>query len=106
MPTATNSVGYTSAKAGLIGLTKHVALETADKGVTVNAINPGPVDTERFRRIWENSEVGLTANLASIPVGRAGDPVEIAELVTYLVSDFGAYATGATFDINGGRVMW
>lgn len=106
MPVSVNSVAYTAAKAGLVGLTKHVARETAGNGVTANAVNPGSTMTERFASLWTTSPTGLAGFVETIPLGRTGAPEEIAGFVTYLVSDLGGFATGAVFDVNGGRVMW
>jgi NAD(P)-dependent dehydrogenase (short-subunit alcohol dehydrogenase family) len=105
-PSVLSTVAYSAAKAGLVGLTKHAARETADKGVTVNVVNPGAMMTERMIRRWANTPGGLARMLTTIPVGRAADLTEIAVLVAYLVGPYGGYATGATFDVNGGRVMF
>jgi acetoacetyl-CoA reductase len=89
---------YAAAKAGIIGFTKSAALETARKGVTVNAIAPGFIETEMIAAMPE--EVRATI-LAKIPMGRFGRPDEIAQVVTFLVSH-GDYITGQVIEINGG----
>ena len=89
---------YAAAKAGIIGFTKSAALETARKGVTVNAIAPGFIETEMIAAMPE--EVRATI-LARIPMGRFGRPDEIAQVVTFLVSH-GDYITGQVIEINGG----
>lgn len=85
-----------AAKAGLIGLTKALALEYAANGITVNAISPGLIDTAR-----EGAEPKHYAG-QSIPVGRRGRPEEVAAMVRYLVSEEAAFVTGQTLNINGG----
>lgn len=92
-------VPYSSAKAAILGFTKALAREVADKGVTVNAVTPGAVDT--------NIRVGSTdeqeAKLASdIPIGRVATTDEVAAVITFLSSDDASYLTGTTIDINGG----
>jgi acetoacetyl-CoA reductase len=89
---------YAAAKAGIIGFTKSAALETARKGITVNAIAPGFIETEMIAAMPE--EVRATI-LAKIPMGRFGRPEEIAQVVTFLVAH-GDYMTGQVIEINGG----
>jgi len=91
---------YSAAKAGIIGFTKAVAQENANKGVTVNAIAPGYVGTDMVKKIDPKI---LESIVAQIPVGRLADPKEIASLVSYLCSDEAAFMTGATLNINGGQ---
>jgi acetoacetyl-CoA reductase len=95
-------VNYSSAKAGLIGFTKALALENARKGITVNCICPGYVDTDMVAAM---SEKALEATLAQIPVGRLGKAGEIGALVAYLSSDDAGFMTGAVLAINGGQYM-
>jgi NAD(P)-dependent dehydrogenase (short-subunit alcohol dehydrogenase family) len=83
-------------KAGLIGLTKALALEFAPRGITVNAVAPGVIDTVR-----DGPEPSHHRGV-SIPVGRRGKPEDVAGMVRYLVSDEAAFVTGQTFGINGG----
>jgi len=91
---------YSAAKAGIIGLTKALALETAPKGITVNAVAPGYISTDMVRAI--PSQV-LDQIIAMIPVGRLGTPEEIARSVFFLASDYAGFITGATFSLNGGQ---
>ncbi len=94
---------YSAAKAGIIGFTKAVAQESAAKGVTVNAIAPGYIDTDMVRAVPE--EVVNTKILPYIPVGRLGEPEEVARCVVFLASDEAAFITGSTLSVNGGQYM-
>jgi acetoacetyl-CoA reductase len=89
---------YAAAKAGIIGFTKSAALELARKGITVNAIAPGFIETEMIAAMPDEVR---TAILAKIPMGRFGRPEEIAQAVAFLVSS-GDYITGQAIEINGG----
>jgi NAD(P)-dependent dehydrogenase (short-subunit alcohol dehydrogenase family) len=103
---ATSTLGgvhYTTAKAGVLGLTRHLAREWARDGITVNALSPGIVDTPMVR--GSTDAVRMAQVLASIPLGRLADPSEIAALVAFLASDEAAYITGANVDIHGGELI-
>jgi len=94
---------YVSAKHGVVGLTRRMATTYADRGITVNAICPGLIDTELAR---ENSTPSQLEGLVSrFPVARLGKPVEVAELLLFLASEGAGFITGAAFDINGGSLM-
>ncbi len=93
---------YSAAKAGILGFTKALALETARKGITVNAVCPGYIETDMTSAIRQDV---LDSIVAQIPVGRMGKPEEIAALVVFLASDHAAFITGATLDANGGQFM-
>jgi len=93
---------YAAAKAGILGFTKALALETASKGITVNAVAPGYIDTDMVASVPK--EV-LSRIEAQIPVGRLGQPDEIARVVEFLVSDEAGFITGATVTANGGQYM-
>lgn len=94
---------YAAAKAGLIGFTKAVALETAAKGITVNAVAPGYIATEMVMAVPE--EVLNNKILPLIPVGRLGEPEEIGRCVVFLASDEAGFITGSTLTANGGQYM-
>jgi NAD(P)-dependent dehydrogenase (short-subunit alcohol dehydrogenase family) len=94
---------YTSAKAGILGFTRHLAKEEARHGITVNSVCPGLIDTEMVRNTIEDARVEAYAK--SFPIQRLGEPREVAELVAFLASDRAAYITGASLDINGGDLM-
>jgi acetoacetyl-CoA reductase len=96
-------VNYAAAKSGIHGFTKALAQEGAGKGVTVNAIAPGYIDTEMVRAVPANV---LEKIVARIPVGRLGHAAEIARGVLFLVSDEGGFITGSTLSINGGQHMY
>ena len=94
---------YSAAKAGVIGFTKALAQEGARKGITVNCIAPGYVATEMVKAIPE--DVLTTQILPHIPVGRLGEPAEIARCVTFLASEEAGFITGSTITINGGQYI-
>jgi acetoacetyl-CoA reductase len=96
-------VNYAAAKSGIHGFTKALAQEGAGKGITVNAIAPGYIDTEMVRAVPENV---LEKIIAKIPVKRLGKPEEIAEGVCFLASDDSGFITGSTLSINGGQHMY
>lgn len=93
---------YAAAKAGMLGFTKALALESASKGITVNAICPGYIATEMTGAMKQEVLDGI---IRSIPVARMGEPAEIAATVAFLASDAAAFMTGATLAVNGGQYM-
>jgi len=95
-------VNYSAAKAGIIGLTKALARETAAKGITVNAIAPGYIDTEMVRAVREDV---LQKIISAIPVGRLGTADEIARCVLFLAANEAGFITGETISANGGQLM-
>ena len=95
-------VNYASSKAGLIGLTRSLAREVASRGITVNAVAPGYIETPMTAVLDEKQRASM---MAAIPLGRAGTDVEIAQSVAFLASDGAAYITGHVLDVNGGMFM-
>jgi len=93
---------YSAAKAGIIGFTKSLALELASKCITVNAIAPGAIDTDMYKRIPEKYRKEIESN---VPMHRIGQPEEVAELVSFLVGEKSGYITGQTIHINGGTYL-
>ena len=93
---------YAAAKAGLIGLTKTVALEVAQKGITVNAVAPGFINTEMVAAMPQAAIEGATERTA---VKRLGDPAEIARMVRFLIDEHSGFITGSVFSVNGGMYM-
>ena len=93
---------YSATKAGVIGFTKTLAQENARKGITVNAVCPGYVDTDMVANVSEKIMEGI---VAQIPVGRLGRAQEIASLVGYLASDEASFITGAVISANGGQYI-
>jgi acetoacetyl-CoA reductase len=96
-------VNYAAAKSGIHGFTKALAQEGASKGITVNAIAPGYINTDMVRAV---PQPVLEKIVAKIPVGRLGEASEIARGVLFLVADEGGFVTGSTLSINGGQHMY
>ncbi|MGE4629884.1 MAG: 3-oxoacyl-ACP reductase FabG [Pseudohongiellaceae bacterium] len=93
---------YAASKAGIEGFTRSLAKEIGSRGITVNAVAPGFIDTDMTRELPENQAEAL---LLQIPLGRLGQPEEIAAVVGFLVSDSSGYITGETVHVNGGMYM-
>jgi 3-oxoacyl-[acyl-carrier protein] reductase len=94
---------YAAAKAGVIALTRMLALEVAADGITVNAVAPGTTATDRVLAARTPEETARVA--AAIPLGRLGQPAEIADAILFLASDAAQFVTGAVLDVNGGQEM-
>lgn len=93
---------YSAAKAGVIGFTKSMAREVASRGVTVNTVAPGFIETDMTKALNDDQRA---ATLSQVPAGRLGDPREIASAVAFLASSEAAYITGETLHVNGGMYM-
>ncbi|MEM1128936.1 MAG: 3-oxoacyl-[acyl-carrier-protein] reductase [Pseudomonadota bacterium] len=93
---------YSAAKAGLVGMSKSLAYEVASRGITVNAVAPGFIETAMTDKLSDDQKGGI---LAQIPMARMGAPDEIAASVLYLASDEAGYVTGSVLHINGGMAM-
>ena len=93
---------YAAAKAGVAGMTRALAREIGSRGITVNCIAPGFIDTDMTRVLPEEQRTALTAQ---IPLGRLGSPEDIAHAVAFLASPFAGYITGTTLHVNGGMYM-
>ena len=95
-------VNYAASKAGLIGFTRSLAREVASRGITVNAVAPGYIETPMTAVL---SEEVTKAMMATIPLGRGGTPKDVAQAVKFLASDAASYITGHVLDVNGGMFM-
>lgn len=93
---------YAASKAGMVGLTKSIAYEVASRGITVNAVAPGFVETPMTDKLSDEQKAKINAQ---IPTGRIGRPEEIAAAVLFLASEEAAYVTGTTLHVNGGMAM-
>jgi acetoacetyl-CoA reductase len=93
---------YSAAKSGILGFTRSLALESAAKGITVNAVAPGYINTEMVQAV---DAAILQKIIAQIPANRLGTPEDVADLMIWLASDKSSFVNGATFDINGGQYM-
>ncbi len=98
-----NAVAYSAAKAGVIGLTKSIGKELAQKGILVNAVTPAVIETPILAQVSDQHKAYM---LSKIPMNRMGQPEEVAALVAFLSSDDLSFSTAATFDISGGRATY
>jgi len=97
---------YSSAKAGVLGLTRHLAQDLGAFGIAVNAVAPGPTLVDRVAKKWSlRSEEDRSHILENIPLGRLAQPEEVATVIAFLASGDASYVTGVTIDVNGGSFM-
>lgn len=96
---------YSMTKAGMIGMTRCWALELADQGITVNAIAPGPIETELFRSVNDPSDPRTQSLLSSIPIKRMGRPEDVANAVAYFADERTGFVTGQTHFVCGGMTI-
>ena len=101
-PRFAGQANYAASKAGLLGFTKSVAREVAERGITVNAVAPGYVETELTGSLDDSIKQQI---LGQVPTGRFGEPEEIAEVVAFLAVEGASYITGQTIGVDGGMVM-
>ncbi len=93
---------YAASKAGMVGFSKSLAREVGSRGITVNVVAPGFIDTDMTQVLSEEQRAGM---LQGVPLGRLGEGADIANAVLFLASSGGAYVTGETLHVNGGMVM-
>ena len=98
----TGQINYSAAKAGIAGMTRSLAREIGSRGITVNCVAPGFIDTDMTRALSETQREALREQ---IPLGRLGKPEDVAAVVAFLASPDAAYVTGATLHVNGGMYM-
>jgi NAD(P)-dependent dehydrogenase (short-subunit alcohol dehydrogenase family) len=99
---APGQANYAASKAGLLGLSRSIAREYGGRGITANAVTPGPIDTDMFAATPDDARAAL---VAQIPAGRVGTPDEVAAAVTFLASDAAAYVNGVVLPVDGGFAM-
>jgi NAD(P)-dependent dehydrogenase (short-subunit alcohol dehydrogenase family) len=102
MGAATSQISYTASKGGVLALSRELGVEFARRGVRVNALCPGPVDTPLLRELYANDQAAAARRLVHLPMGRFADVREIASGVLFLASDESSYVTASTFLVDGG----
>jgi NAD(P)-dependent dehydrogenase (short-subunit alcohol dehydrogenase family) len=102
MGAATSQVSYTASKGGVLALSRELGIEFARRGVRVNALCPGPVDTPLLRELYANDPVEAGRRMIHVPMGRFAEAAELANAVLFLASDEASYITASTFLVDGG----
>jgi NAD(P)-dependent dehydrogenase (short-subunit alcohol dehydrogenase family) len=102
MGAATSQISYTASKGGVLALSRELAVEFARRGVRVNALCPGPVDTPLLRKLYASDPEAAARRLVHVPMGRFAEAVELANAVVFLASDEASYMTASTFLVDGG----
>ena len=101
----TRAVDYAAAKGALLVATKSFAKVAAPYGLRVNAVSPGYIQTDMYEQVLATGQIGEKEVISSIPLGRLGQPSDVASAVSFLVGDDSSYITGHTLDVNGGLRM-
>jgi NAD(P)-dependent dehydrogenase (short-subunit alcohol dehydrogenase family) len=99
-------IAYTSAKHGLLGLTRQVSLDHGHAGIRVNAVLPGPIDTQMIARVLQMPQHPLNMKIKMSPAGRPGQPEEVAKAIAFLASDDAVYIQGAALAVDGGYTIF
>jgi NAD(P)-dependent dehydrogenase (short-subunit alcohol dehydrogenase family) len=102
MGAATSQISYTASKGGVLALSRELGIEFARRGVRVNALCPGPVDTPLLRELYANDPEAAARRMIHVPMGRFAEAVELANAVVFLASDEASYITASTFLVDGG----
>jgi NAD(P)-dependent dehydrogenase (short-subunit alcohol dehydrogenase family) len=102
MGAATSQISYTASKGGVLALSRELGVEFAKRGVRVNALCPGPVDTPLLRELYASDPVQAQRRMVHVPMGRFADATEIANAVLFLASDESSYVNATTFLVDGG----
>ena len=102
MGAATSQISYTASKGGVLALSRELGVEFARRGVRVNALCPGPVDTPLLRELYANDPEEAARRMVHVPMGRFAEAVEIANAALFLASDESSYITASTFLVDGG----
>jgi NAD(P)-dependent dehydrogenase (short-subunit alcohol dehydrogenase family) len=103
---APGRVAYAATKTGIVGITRVLGVEWAGRGVRVNAVEPGYIDTPMMQVTLETGSLDPSGLVDRIPAGRLGAPDDVAQAVTFLLSDAAGYITGATLRIDGGHLAY
>ena len=102
MGAATSQISYTASKGGVLAMSRELGIEFARRGVRVNALCPGPVDTPLLRELYANEPEEAARRMVHVPMGRFAEAVELANAVVFLASDEASYITASTFLVDGG----
>jgi NAD(P)-dependent dehydrogenase (short-subunit alcohol dehydrogenase family) len=102
MGAATSQISYTASKGGVLALSRELGVEFARRGVRVNALCPGPVDTPLLRELYANDPEEAARRMVHVPMGRFAEAIELANAALFLASDEASYITASTFLVDGG----
>ena len=101
-----NSVAYTASKGAITAMTRTVSVELATENIRVNCVHPGAIETPMVQELLGDDQEGRREMIARHPIGRVGEPEEVATGVLFLASDESSFVTGATLVIDGGNTVW